>query len=304
MKIATLKENRIHGEPHYPVSTYRIGCPPNRPLLDLHWHDELEFLLVTEGRATFRVDASDYELTAGEAIFVNGGELHSGAVVGDEPVTFRAVVFGAELFGGGDARDKIHELYVEPLLQRRFAVPAKIGGGAPEARDIAAMLAALFEANEAETPMRELTTKGLLHLCLAKLLRMGEPSPKSGSPDGSAARVERLKSVIEHIEAHCEGPLPLKEMAAMAGMSEAYFCRFFKKMTALTPVEYVNTVRVQKAAELLRRDERKIMAIAMDVGFNNLNHFNRLFKRRFQCTPSEFRRRLAGGGGVRRELAE
>ncbi|HZG86513.1 AraC family transcriptional regulator [Paenibacillus sp.] len=304
MKIATLKENRIHGEPHYPVSTYRITCPPNRPLLDLHWHDELEFLLVTEGRAAFRVDAAEYELTAGEAIFVNGGELHSGRVVGGSPVTFRAVVFGAELFGSGDARDKIHELYVEPLLLRRFAVPAYIGGGAPEALDIAAMLAALFEANEAEAPMRELTTKGLLHLCLAKLLRLRGETEKPHGPEGTAARIDRLKAVIEHIEANCEGPLPLRELAAMAGMSEAYFCRFFKKMTALTPVEYVNTVRVQKAAELLRRDERKIMAVAMDVGFNNLNHFNRLFKRRFQCTPSAFRRRLAGGGGFHREPAE
>jgi len=294
MKIATLKENRVHGEPHYPVSTYRITCFPDRPLLDLHWHDELEFLLVTAGRAAFRVDAAELELAAGEAMFVNSGELHSGSVIGDEPVTFRAVVFGADLFGA-ERSDKTYDRYVAPLLRRSFDVPSKIGSASPEERAIVALLEQLFAANEAEAPMRELTTAGLLHMCVAKLLTLRGGRRRTDKPDSADGRIERLKAVIAHIEERYEGPLPLRDLAGIAGMSEAYFCRFFKKMTAQTPVEYVNTVRVQKAADMLRRSDRKVMAIALDAGFSNLNHFNNVFKRRFGCTPSAFRKRGDAG---------
>ena len=290
MNKVTLKENRVHGEPIYPVSTYRITCPPEEPLLDLHWHDELEFLLVTEGTAAFRVDAADFELRAGEAMFVNSGELHSGRVAGDEPVTFLAVVFGADLFG--DVREKTYDRYIFPLVQRNYDVPSKIGRDSETERSIVSMLRDLFEANETEAPMRELTTKGLLHLCVAQLLRLGGENRK---PEAADARIDRLKTVIAYIEERCEEPVALRDLAGIAGMSEAYFCRFFKKITTKTPVEYVNSVRIQRAAELLRRTDRKIMAIALEVGFSNLNHFNGEFKRRFGCTPSEYRKRAAAG---------
>ncbi|WP_309120972.1 AraC family transcriptional regulator [Paenibacillus sp.] len=285
MNKATLKENRVHGEPVYPVSTYRFSCGPEEPLMDLHWHDELEFLLLVEGAAAFRVDTTDFELRAGEAMFVNSGELHSGRVLGDEPVTFLAVVFGADLFG--DVREKVYDRYIFPLVQRNYVVPTKIGRETAAERDIARLLRELFEANESEAPMRELTTKGLLHLCVSKLLALGGEHRRDEPADG---RIERLKTVIEYIEARCEETIALRDLAGLAGMSESYFCRFFKKITAKTPVEYVNSVRIQRAAELLRRTDRKIMTIALEVGFSNLNHFNGEFKRRFGCTPSDYRK--------------
>ncbi len=288
MNKATLKENRVHGEPVYPVSTYRFSCGPEEPLMDLHWHDELEFLLLVEGAAAFRVDTVDLELRPGEAMFVGSGELHSGRVLGDAPCTFLAVVFGADLFG--DVREKVYDRYIFPLMQRNYVVPTKIGAETEAERDIVRLLRELFEANEAEAPMRELTTKGLLHLCVSRLLALGGENRRAEAPDG---RIDRLKTVIEYIEARCEESIALRELAALAGMSEAYFCRFFKKYTAKTPVEYVNSVRIQRSAELLRRTDRKIMTIALEVGFSNLNHFNGEFKRRFGCTPSEFRRRAA-----------
>ena len=118
MDKALLKEARQHGSPAYPASIYHICCPPEQPLLDLHWHDELEFLMVTSGRAVFRVETRDYEVKAGEAIFVGSGDLHSGDVAGGEPCAFSAVVFHPDLIGGG-ALDLMHQRYVRPLLEDR-----------------------------------------------------------------------------------------------------------------------------------------------------------------------------------------
>lgn len=289
MDKSLLKEARVHGEPVYPVSTYRIACPPDRPLLDLHWHDELEFLMVLEGEAVFRVDASDVRVRAGEAIFVNSGELHSGVVSGGTPVTFDAVVFHSALFGDG-LHDKVYDRYIFPLLHRNYVVPSHLTPDTAEGREMLAMLRQLFEINAEEAPMRELTTKGLLYLCVSKLLQAGGGKRRETRNEAGAERMERLKRVIALIEDRYEEPISLGELAAVAQMSESYFCRYFKRITTKTPVEYINDYRISRAAALLRQSDRKVMDIALDVGFGNLNYFNTVFRKRFGCTPSAFRR--------------
>ncbi len=291
MNKSLLKEERRHGNAVYPVSLYEITCAPDHPLLDLHWHDELEFLLVTEGRATLRVDASDYELRAGEAIFVGSGLLHSGSVLGDEPCSFVAVVFHAGLFGNGSI-DTLYDQYIVPVLQGRYRLPVHLREDAGPSRELLNALCNIKEANRDGRLASELEIKGLLFYCLSILVRMGEPTadPKR-THDGY--RIERLKTVIGYMERHYAEPASLERLASIACMSESYFCRFFKKITTKTPIEYMNGYRIQQAAIRLRQSDDPIMRIAMDVGFNNLSYFNVVFRERFGCTPGQYRKQLA-----------
>jgi len=293
----TLKENRRHGDPLYPVSVYEQICRAGEPLLDLHWHDELEFLYVTRGRAVFRVGTEDYELGEGEAFFANSGVLHSGFSVGGEGCSFRAIVFHPDLLAGGF--ELMREKYIQPLLAGRYAVPAVLRGADEGELELLGALRSVYRLNETAEPAYELATKGLLHVAVAGLLRMGGPvDVRGGSGSGLAAehyRMERLKKVIEHIHEGYAGQIRLKELADLLSMSEAYFCRFFKEITARSPVDYINQYRVRKAAELLKTTNGKMMEIALDVGFNNLSYFISVFKSRFGCTPAAYRKREQAG---------
>lgn len=293
MNKLRLKEERRHGNAVYPVSLYEITCSPDHPLLDLHWHDELEFLLVTEGRATFRVDASDYELRAGEAIFVGSGLLHSGSVLGDEPCSFVAVVFHAGLFGN-ESLDALYDRYVVPMLQGRYALPVHLRGDSGPSRQLLDALERIKEANRDGRLASELEIKGLLFYMLSLLLRLGAPVSDPKRPQ-DAYRIERLKTVIGYLEEHYAEPVTLARLSAIACMSESYFCRFFKRITTYSPIEYLNGYRVQQAANRLRRTGDPIMRIAMDVGFNNLSYFNVVFRDRFGCTPGQYRKQVAAG---------
>ncbi|MFC5531833.1 AraC family transcriptional regulator [Cohnella yongneupensis] len=291
MNKLVLKEERRHGTSNYPVSLYEITCSPDHPLLDLHWHDELEFLLVTEGRATFRVDASDYELNAGEAIFVNSGLLHSGSVASDEPCSFVAVVFHASLFGNGSI-DYLYDQYIVPLIGQNVRIPVHIHLQEGPMGDILGALGQMKEANRSKRLASEMQIKGLLFYCVSKLLEISEPMTGL-KRDNDGYRIERLKAVIAYIEQRYAEPITLQQLSSVACMSDSYFCRIFKRITTQSPVEYMNGYRVQQAAVRLRQSDDKVMQIALDVGFNNLSYFNVVFRQRFGCTPGQYRKQQA-----------
>jgi AraC-like DNA-binding protein len=291
MNKAMLKEDRIHGNPLYPVSIYQHSCLPGEPLLDLHWHDELEFLTVTKGSAVFRVDVNDFELKPGEAIFVNMGELHSGYSPDPEGCAFNAVVFHPDILGGGQF-DLMQEKYIQPLLHKKHGVPVKLTGENDAEREILAMLGSVADLNLNPSPVYELSTKGLLHLIISKLIQLGGPAFREPKLPNDHYKIERLKTVVEYIQANCGRQIRLKELADLVSMSEAYFCRFFKEITTKSPMDYINQFRVQKAAGLLKDSDKKIMEIALDVGFNNLSYFIGVFRHYFGCTPSAYRKRM------------
>lgn len=94
MERERLREDRIHGNAMYPVSVYPdIQQLNGDSILDCHWHDEMEFTMVTEGCAVFQIDMNTVEVQAGEAIFINRGEIHAGYLKGEVPCVFSSIVF-------------------------------------------------------------------------------------------------------------------------------------------------------------------------------------------------------------------
>jgi AraC-like DNA-binding protein/quercetin dioxygenase-like cupin family protein len=290
MQQAHLKEDRVHGDPLYPIRVYEICCQPGEELLDLHWHDELELLMLTKGKAIFRVSMDEYELVAGEAIFVNGGQLHSGYITSDEECCFTAVVFHPDIVGNGRF-DLVGEKYITPLIQQKYVIPAHITRHSTEEEELLNLLVKVFDLNLKEAPLYELTTKGYLQLMISKLMMLGGPAYRELPPTVSPTHIDRLKLIIEYIQMNYSGTIRLEELAALVSFSESYFCRYFKNFTGKSPLEYLNQVRSQRAAYLLKDTDKKITEISLDVGFNTLSYFIGVFKAHFGCTPSEYRRR-------------
>ena len=85
--------------------------------------------------------------------------------------------------------------------------------------------------------------------------------------------------------------ITLDELAEEADMSRTYFCSVFKKLNGITPWEYINIKRIEKAKHLLRTTQKTVLEISLECGFNNLSHFNRVFLRITAQSPSDYRKR-------------
>ncbi|QCT01534.1 two component transcriptional regulator, AraC family [Paenibacillus algicola] len=84
----------------------------------------------------------------------------------------------------------------------------------------------------------------------------------------------------------------LHEMAEHSHLSPSHFGVLFKRQTGMSPVNYVNHIRIEQAKKLLKDTDKKIYEIAEAVGFANLPYFTRLFKQTVGYSPKEFRKRL------------
>ena len=104
-----------------------------------------------------------------------------------------------------------------------------------------------------------------------------------------------LLKKIEAFLAGCQdGRVSLKEVAASVNLSPCHFCAVFKKQTGLTFTRYRVRQRLQKACELLADSGRRISDVAFESGFESIPYFNRAFRQQFNCSPTEYRQRIAG----------
>jgi len=112
----------------------------------------------------------------------------------------------------------------------------------------------------------------------------------------SDASIARCQTWIAE---HYDEPSPVAVMIRLSELSERSFNRRFKQATGLTPLEYVHTLRLEEAKQLLEVDDEPIELIAQSVGYEDAAFFGRLFRRKVGMTPAQYRRRF---GGLRRAL--
>lgn len=99
----------------------------------------------------------------------------------------------------------------------------------------------------------------------------------------------RILKVKNFISKNYMDELRLPELASLAGMSSSAFSHFFKLHTGRNISEYIIDLRLGYAARMLVDTAKSISEIGFDCGFNNLSNFNRIFKKKKGCSPSEFR---------------
>jgi AraC-like DNA-binding protein len=101
-----------------------------------------------------------------------------------------------------------------------------------------------------------------------------------------------VRKAREYIGQHKTERLSLAAVAEASGASVFHFCKVFKRATGLKFTDYVARVRLENAKTQLLNPNRRISEVAYDVGFQSLTQFNRMFKRVFGQSPTEFRAHL------------
>jgi DNA-binding GntR family transcriptional regulator/AraC-like DNA-binding protein len=99
----------------------------------------------------------------------------------------------------------------------------------------------------------------------------------------------RLRRVTQLVQERIEEELSLEEMAESAGLSTAHFSKMFRKSTGESPHQFVLRLRVDRAKQMLRAVEARVLDVAVACGFKTQQHFARVFRRLCGASPTEYR---------------
>jgi AraC-like DNA-binding protein/quercetin dioxygenase-like cupin family protein len=98
----------------------------------------------------------------------------------------------------------------------------------------------------------------------------------------------RFNKIYEHVIMNLTKPIRLEEVANKVNLSPTAFCRYFKKHTGKTFLNFLNEIRIGHACKMMVEEKMTISGASLESGFNNLSHFNEQFKRVMKLTPTEY----------------
>ncbi len=114
--------------------------------------------------------------------------------------------------------------------------------------------------------------------------------PKLHEYENGLSRYQ-LKQAIAYIHGHLDQTIKLADIAQLLGMSQYYFCRQFRNSMGIPPYQYVIKQRVERAKQLLRKDQQRAIAdIALDCGFNSQSHLAKHFRQLTGMTAKSYRK--------------
>ncbi|MCP1383538.1 AraC family transcriptional regulator [Runella salmonicolor] len=110
------------------------------------------------------------------------------------------------------------------------------------------------------------------------------------------SETERMQRVYEYVMKHFKEEIRLNEVAALANMTEAAFCRYFKSRTNKTFSDFVSEIRIGHACKLLVQEKYSVTQICYESGFNTVSNFNRQFKNQTGKSPLQYQKVYMRGG--------
>jgi xylan 1,4-beta-xylosidase len=228
-----------------------------------HWHDNCELLQVEYGQVDVVCGKKCFTLTEGDACFIAGGELHyMNARIPDSILTVIIFDYGI----------------IQPFTEGVRLDDAKLSGKYP----IEGVYATLKEELLKKEPFYACKATGTLLTLIGEIFG-GEKTVAEGK---ARAADENFKKLLSEINENYEF-IDFEGAAAFMGMNPSYFSRFFHAEAGISFSQYLNSVRVREAIDLLRSDEKLPMTeIASRSGFSTIRNFNRIFKEMTGFSPS------------------
>ncbi|MDS0525256.1 AraC family transcriptional regulator [Clostridium sp. SHJSY1] len=284
----SLKEIAEHGSYDFPIAIYtdKFNLFEDKHIR-WHWHKELQFSYSLYDKVIFYIENQQIILEPGEGIFVNSNVLHQIKPYNNINCIMFSIVFDAILIGGTE-QSSIQRKYISPIIKNSNLKFISFKQDIEWQKNILNELKEIFSLSNKKTYAYELEMRNHLSNVWLSLVREVKDDIKDyvieGSPDE-----ERVKLAIQYIHKYYKENITLRNIAMAANISKSECCRNFKRTLKVTPFEYLMEYRISKASDMLLKSKESISNIAIDVGFNGMSYFGKIFKKYMKCTPSEYR---------------
>lgn len=253
----------------------------------MHSHDFYEIVLVKNGSGIHVTENSSYPIFYGDVFLILPGHSHYYKEIRDLEIV--NVIFTPEAmdFPMHDLKelsgfDAFFEF--DPASNRLFENNHNLDGDQLRtANEI--ILEMRYEQKHRETGYEYFLRLNLMRLIGLACRSYSQPS------NSSKSNVSKLARILRFFEHHYKNKIRLDELVAMSGMSPSRLLRTFRNEVGETPINYLINLRMEKAAKMLRETSDPITEISYSVGFQDTNYFSKMFRRKYNDSPREYRRK-------------
>lgn len=278
-------ELKQHGSAAFPAACYEKDLSESS--VAWHWHEKFELTRVTKGEAEFLVNGKEILLKEGEGVFVNVGVLHAYRQKPGIMGKLQLIVVDASMLGG-EGSSVYWTKYLTPLMQNATLEYVQFGKEEPWEIEAASLIRQAWQCCAAEPECFEWTFRENLSHLFGLLLQHCDAEDRSSIDNSRELR--RIKSMLAFVQENYGEKLSLENIARAGKVSASECIRCFNNKIHMTPFEYLNDYRLLRAAEQIAGSNLRINTIAGSCGFNDMSYFSKLFRRKYELTPSEYRK--------------
>ncbi len=279
-----LHEKKRHSSPLFPYNTYLCSIPLDFTQVPPHWHEDIELIVIKKGLGTVSVDLVPHLVRAGDLVVVRPGQIHAIRQYEAESMEYENILFQPGLLYS-QSHDGCTLNYFQPYFDLTLDLCSHITANFSGYAALEACITAIDELCSDRPRYYELMIKSHLFAFFYHLFSQQE----NRIPAKSRASLEKAKEMMTYIEDHYAQPVTVGSAAEYMGFSPSHFMKVFRQTMGSTFTAYLNEYRLTMAGKLLLTTEDGILDVAQQAGFGNLSYFNRLFKARYQMTPSQYR---------------
>jgi AraC-like DNA-binding protein len=258
----------------------------------LHYHDEFELNFIQHATGAKRIIGDHIEEIGDLELVLVGPNLqhgwfthkHGGGTIKEITIQFHRDLFD-EKFLQRNQMNFIKNMFERSLRGILFS--------AETTRQIMPRLVRLPQQQGFDSVLELMS---ILHdLSASRNMRILSDST-FGNTETFSYNSRRVEKIMTYLNANFDKNISLGEAARLAAMTEVAFSRFFKAKIGKTFVDTLIEIRLGHASRLLIETTNTVNEIAYKCGFNNISNFNRIFKKKKDCTPKEFRQAYTSSG--------
>lgn len=308
MYIFMMKENG-NGDLPYFIRKYHIlpksGSPAVSP--PLHAHEATQINFVISGSARHFIRDNDYTIARGDIFVIPPMVPHQLYALDDgenEIIEFEFMpeFISTSLDSLSMAKSFLDFAYIEPMLVEENLVKSRLNLSGNALTMVEKLLEEMLAEDRTRSTGFDLVIKSNLLKLLVLVGREYSLSPVSVSTNKLVNRYHStIHGAMDYIEMNYTQDLTLESVAARFGLSASFFSYVFKNVASKRFSDYIRDLRIARACQLLSSTDDKVIEICYQSGFNNLNHFNRVFKQLMLVSPTAYRNRARKDAGIQKK---
>lgn len=250
-----------------------------------HWHDDVEFISILRGSMKQYINGRTYTLTKGNILIISSRQFHQGYANGNEDCEFLCVLINPAVFKNNTA---VFADFVKPVINNVSADKIILSADDIRTNEIFSYMQKLVNLSQMENDTTILQCLGTVYFLWQEYFNMlkDDLNMEKISTD---AEITSAKNMVSFIYENYQENISLIQIAASAGVCRNKCCQLFRKYVKRTPIDFLNSYRLERSKYLLQNSSYSVTQIAFRCGFNSVSYYIELFRRNNKCTPRQYR---------------